>query len=184
MSRLTASSRKGENMAKIKMVSLDTSSTVTGYAYFENGVLKDYGELNHEKEKDAEIRLEDMCLDIAGLLSDKKPLIVAIELTSVTRNAHTQRILSEIVGVVRGWVLCNFAEFVRYRASEWRKLVCCKGEVAPTKRNEAKEWAIIKVAEEFDIKGISDNVAEAILIGQARINQMQAIAKKQTERTA
>lgn len=164
-------------MRKIKMIALDTSSTITGYAYFENGVVKKYGELNHDKEKDIEIRLEDMCFDIINLLNDIKPLIVVIEMATVTRNAHTQRLLSEIVGVVRGWTLNNFSELVRYRPSEWRKLVCRSGEAAPKKRDEAKEWAIIKVAEEFDIKDISDNAAEAILIGQARINQMQAIAE-------
>jgi len=42
---------------KHKMVSLDTSSSKSGYAYFENGELVDSGVISHEQEKDAEIRI-------------------------------------------------------------------------------------------------------------------------------
>lgn len=89
-------------MTKCKMISLDTSSKVCGYAYYENGTLISHGVLNHEKEKDTEIRLEDMCLDVTRLLSEYKPVIVIVEMTVVPRNTATQRILSEILGVVRG----------------------------------------------------------------------------------
>lgn len=162
-------------MSKYRMVSLDTSSTKTGWAYFESGKLKESGVIDCHKEKDSEIRLEDMCFAICDLLTAKKAKTVVIEMTVVVRNAAAQRMLSEIVGVVRGWSLCNFAEFVRLRPTEWRKLICKDGKV-PTKRDEAKAWSIQMVKEDFK-KIVSDDEADAILIGQARINQMNEMEK-------
>lgn len=160
------------------MVSLDTSSTETGYAYFENGILIKSGTINLKKEKVVEIRLEDMCLSIIEILSKYKPETVVIEMTVVERGASTQRLLSEIVGVVRGWSLCNYAEFVSMRPTNWRKLVCDEDEIAPKKRNDCKPWSINKVAQIYSIR-VNDNESDAILIGLARINMMQKI---QTER--
>ena len=156
---------------KCRMVSLDTSSTCSGYACWENGKLIECGTLDHRKEKDAEIRVEDMCLDIVNTLNRFLPTIVVIELTAVTKNAQTQRMLSEIVGVVRGWSLVKYAEFVRLRPAEWRSLV--KGEEpCPVKRADAKRWAIKRVKEVF-LLDVPEDCAEAILIGQARVNQFK-----------
>lgn len=154
------------------MVSLDTASTKSGWSYWENGKLIDYGVIDYSKEEDAEIRLEDMCIALVEILNKYKPQIVAIEMTVVERNAHTQRTLSEIVGVVRGWVLCNYAEITCLRPSEWRKLVCNQDEKAPMKRAECKEWSKNKVKQLYQIDG-GDDQSDSILIGLARINLIE-----------
>lgn len=165
------------SLKKYKMVSLDTSSTETGYAYFENGILIESGVINLKKEKDIEIRLEDMCLNIINVLSEYKPETVVIEMTVVERGASTQRLLSEIVGVVRGWALCNYAEFVIFRPSVWRKYVCAEDEKVPKKRADCKLWSMHKVKQLFSIE-VDDNESDAILVGQARINMMKSIQQK------
>ena len=160
-------------MRVTKMVSLDTSSTFSGYCLYENAVRVESGEFVHDPkiEKNADIRKENMCLDIIQYLNRHKPVIVVAELTVVPRNAGSQRLLSEILGVIWGWCLCNAAEFVTFRPGEWRRLVA-DGESVPIRREEAKAWAIHKVSRLYGIH-VTDNEAEAILIGQARINQFK-----------
>lgn len=157
-----------------KMVSIDSSSSISGYAYFENGILKNSGRIDLHKEKDSEIRIENMCLNLIDILNQYKPDIVVVEMTVVTRGAATQRMLSEIVGVIRGWALCNYAEFVRLRPSEWRKLVKNDDEFVPKKREELKIWSANKVNEIYN-KEVEDDESDAILLGLARINQFRGL---------
>ena len=49
-------------MKTTRMVSLDTSSTISGYAYWENAILTKSGILYHDNEKDTLIRIEDMTI--------------------------------------------------------------------------------------------------------------------------
>lgn len=158
-----------------RMISLDTSTVKTGFAYWENGKLISTDIIDKSKEKDKDIRFEDMCISIIDLLNRYKPHIVCIETTVVSRNVQAQRKLSEILGVVFGWTLCNAAEFVSIRPTEWRSLVTDSGESIPKKREDLKLWSQLKVKQIFDIV-VSDDEADAILLGLARINQMNMIA--------
>lgn len=155
-------------MSKYRMLSLDTSSTISGWAYWENAKLIKSGVIA-PKSKDKEERLDSMCLSLLDTLNTYKPQTVVIEMTVVERNAQTQRLLSEIVGVVRGWAILNNSEFVSFRPNDWRKLVC-RDEKIPKKREECKTWSIEKVLQSYKIKA-DDNESDAILIGEARINQ-------------
>lgn len=159
-------------MKECRMVSLDTSSTATGYAYWENAVLKESGELKADS-KDKEDRLDEMCLKIMDILRKYKPHIVVIEMTVVETNANTQRILSEIVGVVRGYALMHDCDFVRYRPSSWRYLVKDENETLSKKREDLKKWSVAKVSKLYGING-SDNETDAILIGLAHINYFKS----------
>lgn len=162
-------------MKACKMISLDTSSTVTGYAIFVNGKLKESGTIDMKKEKDSVIRMEDMCLAIINLLNKQRPDIVVAELNVIERNAKTQRMLSEIIGVLRGWSLCNYAEFVTLEPTVWRKLVKFGDESLPRKREELKKWSVARVEVLFDMQ-VSDDESDAILVGQARINMMDSLS--------
>lgn len=154
-------------------MSIDSSSSKTGYAVYDGGKLTASGVLDKSKEKDSEIRLEDMCLAILGALNKYHPQTVVIEMTVVTRGAGTQRLLSEIVGVVRGWSMENLAEFVEYRPTVWRKLIVGPKGKIPRKREDCKAWSIETVKKMYQ-ESKSDDECDAILIGQARINDMNA----------
>ncbi len=129
-------------MNKYRMLSLDTSSTVTGYAYYEAGVLVESGVINKNtkeyKKMDSESRLNDMCKDIYALLKRIKPQTIVCEMTVVERGASTQRMLSEIVGSVRGWAIYHNCEFALYRPTQWRKIVCDQDERLPEKETTVK----------------------------------------------
>lgn len=158
-----------------KMISLDTSSLASGWAYWENGILKEHDVIYSKKIKNKEDRLDYMCENLVYLLNHYNPNIIVIEMTSVARNAYTQRILTEIVGVVRGYSLVCNAEFVRYRVSEWRKLTKDEYVNKNMKSRDWKAWAVEKIRRDYGIDPKDDNEADAILIGQARINQFKKL---------
>lgn len=160
-----------------RLCSLDISSTKTGVACYENGKLIHSGLLDHSKEKNSIIRCEDMGIDIIDYLNKYKPEIVVIEESSVARNTKGMRMLAMLAGTVNGWVLCNYAEFVMYKPTEWRKHICEASEKAPYRREEAKKWAIDKVYSLYN-KKVSDDEAEGILIGLARIKEIEKIKQK------
>lgn len=157
-----------------KMVSFDTSTTSSGWALYTNAKLTDYGTILHkEKNTTIEDRMNMMIVDILTLLNEVHPLIVVIERPPFKADPRTLTFLSEIVGAVRAWAILNEADYVEYTPSQWRSLVKEKEEALPVGRDNAKQWDIQKVREIFNIQDISDDPADAILLGLARINEFR-----------
>ena len=172
---------------KTRMISFDTSTTKSGYACYENGILVDKGVIDCSKEKDTLIRIENMCLELVGMLKKYKPDIVVVEKPPFINSPQTLIQLSEIVGCCRGWAITQgFCEFIEYMPNEWRSLIKKKDEKIPKKREECKEWDIRKVYEYMpNIEFITDdNEADAILIGLARIKQFMLIENSVQENYA
>ena len=156
-----------------RLVGLDTSSSITGFSLYERAKLKEHGILDHHKEKDVLIRTEDMVIDISRILKEYKPQIIVIESPPLVNSPKTLILLSEIVGVVRGWSIASgYAEYVEYGANEWRKLIAGEDEKVPRSRNDAKPWDMEKVRNLFGVEPVDDNEADGILVGAARIKQM------------
>ena len=144
------------------MVSLDISTTSTGYAVYNNGILALSGVIKAD-EKSMYVRQMIMIKNIQKLLKQYQPLIVVAEEATPTRNAKVARSLAIVCGSAVGWCIENHAEVVLYKPTEWRKLVCDEGETAPFRRVDAKAWAVQKVLEIFGLE-VCDDEAEAILI--------------------
>lgn len=154
---------------KCKLISFDTSSSSTGYSIFIDGKLSTYKLLDFKSEKDTEVRLQRMIVEIYKLIEKEKPEIVVTELTVVTRNAQAQRMLTMILGAIYGKCLEKKIYYYSFRPTEWRALI--DKEKKPRKREELKLWSIKKVEEIFGIKNINDDVSDAILVGQAYIGK-------------
>lgn len=156
-----------------RMVSLDTSITASGFAFFTNGSLSDSGVITGLNGPDKEENLNYMCKSLMYYLSSISPHIVVVEMTVVPTNAQTQRNLSEIIGCIRGY--CLFTpqkpDFIRLRPTQWRNL--CKDEYMTDNmhREDYKKWSIKKVLRDYGINAEDDNHADAILIGQAYLNK-------------
>ena len=149
-------------------MSLDTSTTSSGWSIYTNGKLKDYGVVDLSKVKGtAKNKIPIMISEIEKIIEKYKPSIVVVELTVVSRNAQAQRNLTMLLGMI--WHICinKDIEFVDLRPTEWRSYVSAdkKGRT----RNELKDWSIKKVEDLFGIKEISDDVSDAILIGYGYI---------------
>ena len=151
-----------------KLLSLDTSTSSSGWALFVNGKYKDSGVIDLKKVKNTSERLKTMIIKLRALIDYCSPTVVAIETPVVCRNPLTQRMLSMIFGIVYGKCAEDGIEFYELRPTEWRKLI--DSNKKPRRREELKEWSKLKVKELFGIKDVSDDVSDAILIGQAYVN--------------
>ena len=154
----------------IKVMSLDTSTTKTGWGIFVDGEYNDCGliDLSDMKEK-AEQRIPIMIEEIKNVMINYSPDIIVVENTVVSRNIAAQRNLTMLLGMI--WYLCieMNIEYQVVRPTEWRNWV--SSEKKGNKREELKAWSVNKVKELYGIIPESDDVSDAILIGYGYVNR-------------
>ena len=158
-------------ISECKLISLDTSTSSTGYAVYISGKLHRYDLIDFKRIKNTDERIKEMILKIYEIIETEKPQIIVAEMTVVTRNAQAQRNLTMILGAIQGKCLENNIFFSLLRPTEWRKLVNNEKEKLPRKREELKQWSKQKVSDILGINDINDDISDAILIGQAYINR-------------
>ena len=168
---------------EVTLLSLDTSSTKTGWAIFENGIYKESGVLDWSHVKETEDRLQIMYIDIIQHINKYEPDILVIEKDIVgsgkRQNMSTINTLVKLIGGV--WAYCvqlnmdtpmNFqtgefnVHYVEYTPSEWRKLV----GITARKRDDCKAASIKRIKDVYSLN-VDDNEADAINIGEAYINE-------------
>ena len=169
---------------EVTLLSLDTSSTKTGWAVFKNGIYKESGVLDWSRIKDnTEDRLQIMYIDIIQHIQKYEPDILVIEKDIVgsgkRQNMSTINTLVKLIGGV--WAYCiqlnmdtpmNFPAgefnifYVEYTPSEWRSLV----GITARKREDCKAASIKRIKDIYNID-VDDNEADAINIGEAYINE-------------
>ena len=152
-----------------KLLSLDTSSSASGWAYFENGEYIQSGVINFNtsecKKKykgRSDKRLDDMCISIINMLSEIKPDIVLVEKLNVGRNMASTRMLAKIMGVIYGYTLLNDCDYEEIQASEWRSKIGIQS--AKLKREDYKRLSIQYVKDNIK-KDVSDDEADSICAG-------------------
>lgn len=148
-----------------KLLCLDSSSNKTGIAYFLNGKYKEHCLLDCSKQKNMDIRFEDMSRELWIALNKYKPDIVYIEETVVLRNAQTQRFLTRLQGVVYAWCINNDCEFNTIRPTSWRAATGMK-QGRNVKRNQLKEQSVKYVLDKYGLN-VTDDESDAICIGDA-----------------
>lgn len=171
---------------KCKMISLDTSTTDTGFAIWENAVLREYGNLNLCNIKNTKHRVDFMLQEINNLIKKENPNIIIVEGLTVFNDIKTDSNLSDIIGAIRGFSLTlENCWFDKLLPNEWRNLVANEEEKIPRKREDCKMWDIEKA--NIFYPGVNqseiisnDNIADAILIGKAYCN---LFCDKQIERS-
>ena len=169
---------------EVTLLSLDTSSTKTGWAVFKNGIYKESGVLDWSRIKDnTEDRLQIMYIDIIQHIQKYEPDILVIEKDIVgsgkRQNMSTINTLVKLIGGI--WAYCvqlnmdtpmNFPAgefnifYVEYTPSEWRSLV----GITARKREDCKVASIKRIKDIYNID-VDDNEADAINIGEAYINE-------------
>lgn len=150
-----------------KLLSLDTSTTCTGYAVYLQGHYVSSG-LIKENEKNADERLNHMIVDIYRLIADVKPHVIVLE-NEVIGGSRVTVMLSKLVGAIRGWAVGHGLSYYELDPSQWRSLI---GVQSPgIKREEYK-----KIVQKYVIENIvdkdfeKDDESDAVAIGQAYIN--------------
>lgn len=147
----------------MKYISIDSSTKKSGYAVFENGELINYGLIDCSKEKDSELRINQMGEELLKLLIKEKPDLVTVEHPQGEgRNVMVVNKLSEIIGIIRAYAIQKKKTFVEIMPSEWRRY--CGINQGKKKRDELKQMSIDFVKETFGIDA-NDDTCDAICQG-------------------
>ena len=159
---------------KCKMLSLDTSSSKTGWAYFLAGRYKKSGVIDldtkecKKKYKDnSDKRIEDMCLAVWDLLQKYKPDIIVIEKLNVSRNMNATRVLSKVIGTVYTYyILTDDCSYFEIQPTQWRSQLGMQS--GKKKRDELKQLSIKYVKNTLG-KDVTDDESDSICQGLAYI---------------
>lgn len=164
-------------MAKeCKMISLDTSSSKSGWAYYVNGVYSessvvnlDTNECKKKYKANSEQRVKDMCLSLLELLDKYKPNIVVIEKLNVGRNMNATRILAKVIGCVYSYAITHDCYYYEIQPTQWRSQLGMQS--GKKKRDELKKLSIDYVKNTLG-KNVSDDEADAVCVGLGYIKMM------------
>ena len=157
-------------MSEYRFVSIDSSTNKTGMALFVDGKLSDYHLIDKHTIKDAEERMNQMCLEILQTLKIWKPKSCRIEHPQGQgKNVLAVGMLCEIIGAVRIYCLLNKCDFSEVTPSVWRKHLGID-QGLKVKREQLKQQAIDRVKEYFSID-VNDDLADAICIGISMIKE-------------
>lgn len=162
---------------KCKMISLDTSSTKSGWAYYEDSKYKSSGVVDLDTKEcrkgyknNSEQRVKDMCLGLLKILNEYKPDIIIIEKLNVSRNMNATRILAKVIGCVYSYAIShNNCYYFEIQATQWRSQLGMQS--GRKKRAELKQLSVNYVKKVFD-KDVSDDEADAICAGLGYIKMM------------
>ena len=153
----------------MKMVSLDSSTKVSGCALFEDGALIEHRAIDYSKIYDPEERMNKMCVSLVKLMKEWEPeVIIAEHPQGAGANILVVNRLSEIIGAVRLYAAVKNIQFTEFMPTEWRKLVGM--EQGKKKRSELKQDSR-DLALELYGEYMRDDESDACLIGQAYINK-------------
>lgn len=160
------------------IISIDASTSSSGWAVFQNNELIAHGCVK-PKGKDWRDRIMEESVFFMQLIQKYNPDMICAEAMPLKPGSHTL----EALGAVHGMILCLCAGYkikpVFLLPSKWRKtLGLFDGTRQGMKREVLKEKAIIMANEKFGLnlkwygpksKKSEDDEAEAILIGWSQI---------------
>lgn len=150
------------------LLSLDTSSTRTGWAFFIDGKYTQSGVIDftskEAKKLSSDERVKNMCLSIFETIKKIHPDTIAIEKMTVSRNMVTVRVLSKIIGTVYAYAIQNKIEYYEIESSQWRSMLHMQKR--GRKRDEYKRISV-QYAQKITGKTITDDEADAICIGRS-----------------
>lgn len=146
-----------------KLLALDQSSRITGYAIFENAKLIDYGKFS-VNDDDIGIRLMKIRQEVEQLIKYHEVEEVVFEdiqmQGNVANNVQTFKTLAEVFGIIYELVTELNLPHTAVLASSWKSTLQVKGRTRP----EQKRNAQILVEKTFNIKPTQDE-CDAICIG-------------------
>lgn len=152
---------------KIKMLSLDLSTTKSGIAYWENNKYKESYVIDFSSVKDIDERVVNMSKMLINALNYFKPNIVYSEDSFKGKNPVVLKMLSRIHGVVMGWSLSHNTEYHFIMPSSWRKHIPDFPNGRGVKREVEKAFSIKYVTDNYGFIPKTDDESDAILIGES-----------------
>lgn len=147
----------------MRLLALDQSSRITGYAIFIDNELEAYGKIDL-KDDDIGIRLNSLRDQIALLIMNYGIDEVAFEDIYMDgqkiNNVSTFKILAEVFGVCYELFTDLDIPNTAVLAGTWKSTLGIKGKTRPEQKQQAQEW----VKANYNIDVMQD-IADAICIG-------------------
>ena len=156
----------------MRLLALDQSSRITGYAIFEDNNLVDYGKFEL-KTDDVGERLVAYRKHIEKLIIDNQIEEVAfedIQMQSQINNVQTFKVLAEIFGVTQEYLAEQGHSYKIVSSNTWKSALSIKGK----KRDEQKKNAHLYVLNTYN-KKVTQDEADAICIGASIIKEKKAV---------
>lgn len=157
----------------MKILSLDQSTSCTGYSIFDNGELIEYGALKPSK-KINDVNMYSMFLKIVELIEKTNPNKILIEdvymkmqkiynkkekKVGTMFNVATHKVLSNLQGMLIAYFMLHQIDFEIIHPSSWQKMIKKKGTV---NKDDTKSF----VNEKYSINIKNDNISDSIAIGR------------------
>lgn len=149
----------------MKILALDQSTKLTGWAIYQDEKCIRSGAIDFSNNDNSAERFVDMCEAVVDIIKQTQPEFLVLEGVAYQRNAAALIELAQLQGVIIGTCLNNQIEFYIYPPSSWRKALSFK-QGAGVKRADLKQQAMAYVRE-LTGRDEPEDVAEAICIGAA-----------------
>lgn len=151
----------------MKVISMDQSTRVSGWAYFSDGEYITSGLIDMNKSKlNTEERSFEMAKELWKVIKKYKPEHLILEDTQQQNgNVKTVIILARLAGMVVGYAEAHRVKTHIILPSKWRAALEYK-QGPKVKREELKRQSLNYVKENFGLELIEDE-AEAVAIGAA-----------------
>ena len=151
-----------------KLLALDQSSRITGWAIFENNKLLKYGKFNAETVgENIGDRLHYIRQEITTLIKENNITDVILEdiqmQGNVINNVQTFKILAEVFGVISELLVDLKIPHSAVLASSWKSALGIRGRARAEQKRNAQAW----VAQTYSVKATQDE-CDAICIGSHR----------------
>lgn len=163
----------------MRILAFDQSTQKTGWAVFDDGQLVESGVCDLHKEKDVNVRLRALWQYAVDLVQCWEPNLVVAENVSLQNpNVKTIVELARVQGLLQAaaYSLPVVEPITYYMPAAWRKAVGIQTGRG-IKRADLKKAAIAMVSEQYH-KQVSDDEADAILIGQAAVSLATELKEK------
>ena len=154
----------------MKILALDQSSRVSGWAVFDDGELIEYGKIDLSKESQVGERLHKLRQLIFNMIKElniDKVILEDIYMDGQKiNNIQTFKVLAEVFGVLFELCIDLNIPVEAVLAGTWKSTLNIKGKTRPEQKRAAQAW----VQENYNIKTSQDTV-DAICIGAHIIRQ-------------
>ncbi len=157
----------------MNLIAIDPSSTMIGFAYFENNNLI-WAKTIQQKEDNLIDRMKIISKKLVKILNKTNPDYIAIETPYLGVNRAVSMKMGQIFGMLIA--TCTYKKYFSKDIIEVHPLTAKKaaGLVTKVKRAEGKTIVLAKLKELFPkIKIIDDNAADAVAVGLAAINKLK-----------
>ena len=150
----------------MRILSLDQSTKVSGYSFFEDGKYVESGLIDLSKSKlETPERSFEMAKALWKVIKHYKPEHLIIEETQQQSNVKTVIILARLQGMIIGYAEAHKVKVHIIAPSQWRKTLQCR-QGPKVKRQELKQQSIDYVKDNLGLE-LPEDQAEACCLGMA-----------------